>query len=505
MTELILLNFFFAFFALSLADAKYHFRRSYSSDWQNCPIKAGNQTFNITKQCILLSVPEDLLIEDQSDSYETENYQWIKYKQKHPKVFIKVNNVSQIQQIVRCAKKNNYPLAVRGGGHSYEKYSYGDHNSIVIDVRNLKNMSIDTENKTISIQAGALLGEVYYYLWENGQFGIPAGACPLVGIAGHSMGGGLGYFNRKYGVLSDNLIEIHMVNIKGKLVVANENVNEELFWALRGAGKGNFGIVTQLIFRIFDASRNVTLLEKTFSDPVLGFLNYQRWVLSNPSNLVSSSFLSQVASSKATFFIQPDSETERTSIINSINDFFNENVNNSNSTDTCENITFISMVIEFAALEGVNKPSDLLNLSSTMMQQMYFHAKSHFISNDLSEENVETLFNEFAMLPDSYRMIISQQGGAIDESDVNKTSYIHRKQLFLMQLAKISTEDPDKTPMNKFDAKTHFLYGNESFQNYIDEDMPNALEKYYGAHLHRLKEIKRKYDPDHFFCFPLSL
>src|ERR671935_3169299 len=105
----------------------------------------------------------------------------------------------------------------------------------------------------VTVGAGAHLGDVYDALAEH-DLAIPAGTCPPVGIAGVTLGGGLGILGRRYGVLSDRLIRAEIVPADGRVVEADEHHHQDLFWALRGAGGGNFGVVTSLELRTVPAS-----------------------------------------------------------------------------------------------------------------------------------------------------------------------------------------------------------------------------------------------------------
>src|ERR671910_1891874 len=200
------------------------------------------------------------------------------------------------QAIVRCANPHDAAEAIsfvqrhglehgaRGGGHSFAGHS--STRGVVIDVSPMRAVSVDGEDVTVA--AGARLGDVYDALAKY-KLAIPAGTCPPVGIAGFTLGGGLGILGRKYGVLSDRLIRAEIVLADGRVVEADEHHHEDLFWALRGAGGGNFGVVTSFELRTVPAP-NVTNFHLTWAYANTGAVidAWQRWAPNAPNELAAS-------------------------------------------------------------------------------------------------------------------------------------------------------------------------------------------------------------------------
>ena len=142
---------------------------------------------------------------------------------------------------------NGVPFSIRGGGHCYEDFSQSD--SVVLDLRGLADIKIAAGGNTVSVGAGALLGDTYAALTRTGAI-IPAGSCPQVGVAGHVQGGGYGLFARKFGLACDSLVGAEVIDAKGQILSVSESAHSDLFWALRGGGGGSFGVVTRFEFRI---------------------------------------------------------------------------------------------------------------------------------------------------------------------------------------------------------------------------------------------------------------
>ena len=163
--------------------------------------------------------------------------------------------VADVRKTVRWAKRHGVRIAARSGGHSYGGYS--STRGLVVDVGRLDQVVVDVDASTALVGAGSRLIDVYAALWEQGV-AIPAGSCPSVGIAGLALGGGHGFSSRKFGLTCDSLLAATMVSAAGKVVRCSASENEDLFWALRGGVGGNFGIVTDLTFRVHPVNEVAT-------------------------------------------------------------------------------------------------------------------------------------------------------------------------------------------------------------------------------------------------------
>jgi len=162
----------------------------------------------------------------------------------------------QIQVIVQQARSQNISITVKGGGHSYIGASSTD-KGILMDLSKMNKVTLDWLTKTMTMEAGALWGKAYRELIEGRYDGwmVNGGRCPPVGTAGFILGGGIGPFTRTLGMGSDSLIEATLVTADGSIVTVSGNDdpasdNSKLFWALRGAGAGNFGIVVEMKIRV---------------------------------------------------------------------------------------------------------------------------------------------------------------------------------------------------------------------------------------------------------------
>jgi len=165
---------------------------------------------------------------------------------KHPGMFVMCVDIADVIAAVNFGKENDLLVAVRGGGHNGGGLGLCD-DGLVIDLSGIKFVRVDTSDNTVRVGGGNLWGEVDHATHPFG-LAIPAGIISTTGVAGLTLGGGVGYLSRKYGLTIDNLLEADMVLADGSYVTVSASQNSDLFWAIRGGG-GNFGIVTSFKFQ----------------------------------------------------------------------------------------------------------------------------------------------------------------------------------------------------------------------------------------------------------------
>ena len=165
---------------------------------------------------------------------------------KHPGMIVKCVDVADVIHCVNFGRENGLLVSVRGGGHNAGGLGLCD-DGLVIDLSGIKFVLVDPKEKTVKVGGGNVWGEVDHATHPFG-LAVPAGIISTTGVGGLTLGGGVGYLARKYGLTIDNLLEADMVLADGTFVTVNANQNADLFWAIRGGG-GNFGIVTSFKFQ----------------------------------------------------------------------------------------------------------------------------------------------------------------------------------------------------------------------------------------------------------------
>ena len=205
---------------------------------------------------------------------------------RRPAAIVRCAGVADVIAAVKLGRASGLPVAVRSGGHSFPGYSVAD-DALMIDLQPMKGVRVDPEKRTARVQAGVLLGELDR---ETQAFGlaVPSGIVTHTGVAGLTLGGGIGWIMRKHGLSIDQLVSVDLVTADGEFVKASADENADLFWGVRGGG-GNFGIVTEFEFRCVPLGTQVLAgpifwpMER--SGEVLRF--YRDWVAEAPDELMT--------------------------------------------------------------------------------------------------------------------------------------------------------------------------------------------------------------------------
>jgi FAD/FMN-containing dehydrogenase len=219
-------------------------------------------------------------------SYEVHRAVWNGSINRFPAVIARCAGVADVIETVRFARRTGLTAAVRSGGHSFPGLSVCD-GGVVIDLSLMTGVRVDLANRTVRAQAGIRLGELDR---ETQAFGlaVPAGIVTHTGLAGLTLGGGIGWLMRKYGLTIDQLISADVVTASGDLLKASDRENADLFWGLRGGG-GNFGIVTEFEFRLNPVGPEVLagpiIWPMEQSADVLRF--YRDWITDVPDDLTT--------------------------------------------------------------------------------------------------------------------------------------------------------------------------------------------------------------------------
>jgi hypothetical protein len=226
------------------------------------------------------------LIRPDDATYDDQRRIWNGSIDRRPALIADCTGVADVISAVRFAREHEQLVAVRSGRHSYPGLGVCD-GGMVIDLGQLKGIRVDPEARTARAQAGALLGDLDR---ETQAFGlaVPAGIVTHTGLAGLTLGGGVGWLERKYGLTIDQLLSVDVVTAEGEFLRASEEENADLFWGVRGGG-GNFGIVTEFEFRLNPVGPTVLagpiMWAMEDSPKVLRF--YREWIKEVPDELTT--------------------------------------------------------------------------------------------------------------------------------------------------------------------------------------------------------------------------
>ncbi|KAJ9079381.1 hypothetical protein DSO57_1035990 [Entomophthora muscae] len=462
---------------------------------------AKNATFPGMRDCLVSEgvIPSSIAGVGDSE-YVKWNYQWNLRRPTLPRGYVRVESEADVQAAVKCGVRLGFPITVRGGGHSYEKLSMLD-GRLVVDLSKLNSIQVNEETATIG--AGALLGQVYAELWSQGKRSVPAGTCPSVGIAGHTLGGGYGLSSRKYGLMVDNVVSMRVVDARGRMLVVDKDSNSDLFFALRGAGMGSFGIVTQFTFQTFDASSLVNIVSMTYDySRVTEVMDaWQKWAVSNPQDSITATFyISSSYGITINAVVQDDTSVAET-VVQAFPSGFEQD-------EPITEKSYIDMIIQYGNSEVITDLASLAQTTPGSISQYYFKAKSVYISQPISKKGISNIARVIQGSPVDAYILLDLQGGAISHPPSN-SAFIHRKNLYSIQYANydssVESGNQGDSFLNTLQAALQPYDSGFSYQNYIDLELAYPFQRYYGKALPKLIQIKKKHDPKNIFNNPLSI
>jgi FAD/FMN-containing dehydrogenase len=425
--------------------------------------------------------------------YDEHRKVWNGSIDRRPAVISRCAGVADVRSSVRFAREHGLVVAVRAGGHSFPGLSVCD-NGMVIDLAPMKGVRVDPDARTVRAQAGVLLGELDR---ETQAFDmvVPAGIVTHTGLAGLTLGGGIGWIMRKYGLTIDQLTAVDLVTADGEFVRASEDENADLFWGVRGGG-GNFGIVTEFEFRLHPLGPNVLagpvfwLMED--APQVLRF--YRDWVADCPDELMT---IVVQRRAPALPIIPPDLVGER--VIGVVSCY-------AGSIDEGERV--LRPLKEFGSpVLDLCQPKPYLAHQS-MFDPSFRHGCWYYVrSCDVAavDDDVIDVMVDFGSRITSPVSSIAlwQMGGAVGRVGDDATAFNGRQAGFTFNI------NGNSETADGFEAEREWARGYWSalaphhtsvYVNFLMEEGEERVRHAYGAEKYdRLKTLKRKYDPTNFF------
>jgi FAD/FMN-containing dehydrogenase len=386
-------------------------------------------------------------------------------------------------------RSNGLSFAVRCGGHSYEGFSQST--DVVIDLRGMQDITVDTSAGLVTAGAGVSLYDVYQEL-ANVGYAFPAGSCPTVGIAGHSFGGGHGLLARSHGLTCDNLQQVTLIDAQANTLTASASSEPDLFWACRGGGGGSFGIATEFVFRIFPLN-NVLVFGVSWllsqSKAARLFSAWQSWAPNAPRTITSIMKLGPTAGSAISMRCIGQSVGSRTELSNALSALLS--VAAPSKPLSTQKLSFLGAVNHFSG--GLDYES------------VYMKAKSDYVLSPLSHSAIAVLLDAVSQAPvGGLAVLCDAYGGAIADPGAADTAFPRRAgtqyciQYFSSWLDPADTPSHLATVANVYAAMRPYLPG-AAYVNYCDLDLQNFADAYWSANLPRLSAVKKAYDPDNLF------
>ncbi|MEU6736199.1 FAD-binding oxidoreductase [Streptomyces physcomitrii] len=423
-----------------------------------------------------------------------------------------VAHLDDIRTTLAYARAHRIPLAIRNGGHSYAGYSSGD-GRLILDVSRLATVRVS--GKEAVVGAGAKLMDVYRGLSPRGVT-IPAGSCPTVGISGLTLGGGHGVASRAYGLTCDSLISATVMTAAGKQLTAGKDENPDLFWALRGAGGGNFGVVTELRFRTHDAPEGVSaFLSWPFSRAAAVVKAWQEWGPAQPDEIWSSLHLDNTEGGTPTVSVAAFSLGSYGDLQNAV-DRLADRVGAPARSVSLKRRAYQAAMDVYAGCSGYSDAMCHLpgetpgrNRAGALGRETYA-ARSDFFDRSLSAAGIQALLDRIqSVRGGSGAFSLTALGGAINRVDPGATAFVHRRSRFLAQYTGAWRAGSSGTTVESWLRSTHTAMrrhaSGAAYQNYIDPRLDDWRGAYYGTGAARLAQVKKKYDPERFFSFGQGL
>ncbi|HJP75294.1 MAG TPA: FAD-dependent oxidoreductase [Pseudonocardiaceae bacterium] len=392
---------------------------------------------------------------------------------------------ADVQACVAAAAASGTPIAARSGGHSYAGYSTPD-GALVVDLAGLSGITVNPDGSMV-VGAGARLIDVYSAAGNAGR-AIGAGSCPSVGIAGLTLGGGIGVLGRKFGLTCDQLTSATVVTPDGVQRTASASSEPNLFWALRGGGGGNFGIVTSFTFATAPAP-SVQIFTMQFPAGSVGSVlgGWQQWAAAAPDELWST--CNVAGGSPATCSVT--------------------------GTLIGSSSALNSHLSALAQATGVS-PSSRYVLSKSYLDAMRYFAgggkvvRESFVASSRMVTSPVADPGSIASLgagKTGLNLVFDALGGAIGRVGADATAFPYRSALASLQIYQkltISRQAATKVVGEVRDGLAGPL-GTTGYVNYIDPAMPNWGQAYYGNNLARLRQVAGQYDPHGVFSFAQAI
>jgi FAD/FMN-containing dehydrogenase len=422
---------------------------------------------------------------------------------------------TDVQRCVNFARDHGLTPTARSGGHSYGGYSTGT--GLVIDVSRLNTVDGDSDTMTAVIGTGSQLVDVYDQLSNVGML-LPGGSCPSVGIAGLTLGGGIGVVGRKYGLTCDNLVSVDTVTADGRLLTCSADRNADLYWASRGGGGGNFGIATSFTFGTHPLP---PLALFTINWPwaaaadVLG--SWQAWTATAPEELWSNCQLQSAGSDGLNVRCNGVFVGSATDLNAALQPLVAGAGTPSNQFVGPENYLH-AMLVE-AGCQDLSVAQCHLSGAGTQgtLARSSFAATSSYLSQAFSPAGVAAALAAIEQLHATVPqlgggLVFDAYGGVINAIAPDATAFVHRRQLCAVQSSvswssgdSSSTVDGAQAWLAHSATALAPFVSSAAYQNYIDPLLVDWADAYYGANLPRLVSVKRRYDPDDVFHFAQSI
>jgi len=435
------------------------------------------------------------LIQPGDEGYEENRRVWNGMIDRRPVLIARCAGPADVIEAVNFARENDLLLAVRGGGHNVAGSAVCD-GGLVIDLSRMKGIHVDPERRTVRAEGGVTIGELDH---ETQRFGLatPMGVVSETGIAGLTLGGGIGWLRRKYGLSSDNLVSVDVVTADGRFLTASASENSDLFWGIRGGG-GNFGVVTSFEYRLYPVGPEVMFCFVFYpgdrAKEVLGF--YDEYMAQAPDEVSSLGVLGRVPGME--LFPERWHGEPYAAILAMYSGDVEEGERVLRPLRSLgEPIADLSTPMPYTEVQSI--------LDEDYPEGWHYYWKS-VNANGLDDEMIERLVAHAEAAPSDHSTIdVWYQGGAMSRVEAGETAFGDRSAPILLGI-EANWEDPQYdeanvgwvreciADMRRFSDGGMYL----NFPGFLEEG-DELMRDAFGENYRRLVALKNEYDPTNFF------
>eukprot|EP01053_Blabericola_migrator_P005287 Blabericola_migrator_1__5286@NODE_2712_length_2436_cov_4_896159_g1697_i0_p1_GENE_NODE_2712_length_2436_cov_4_896159_g1697_i0NODE_2712_length_2436_cov_4_896159_g1697_i0_p1_ORF_typecomplete_len488_score63_27FAD_binding_4/PF01565_23/1_6e30BBE/PF08031_12/6e06_NODE_2712_length_2436_cov_4_896159_g1697_i0291492 len=427
--------------------------------------------------------------------------------QSSPIAVVRVKSAFDASRAVVCANLDNRIVTARSGGHSYGGYSRGMNDGLVLDMRGMGNVSVDRVNEVVEFESGVRLGYLYTVLDEAGHYIVPGGSSPGVGAMGNTLGGGRGPLSPSFGMMSDNVVSMQVVLADGTITDIDLQHHPDLFWAMRGAGIGNFAVATKIrmkIHKVTQVSWRLYYPPETFGH-VVGCAAPWTNVASTRVGLIAATEGNKVR----LWALYLGSPWEMDRALSSLEHC----IPSLKMAPTFESSSFLDVFAlynrvvhgkEFATKADIAVPPDYSEATN-------FQRTLNLEGRTWSPALGAVLDEYWAKAPSSGDIDFQYTGGMINSVPPQATAFHLRDATFSMAVTlhrdndtlAPSTERWGDNFISALRAVVPRHYRNYNRMDILDTQ--HAGSEIFGENLPLLKYVAAKYDPNNRFAFPMSV
>lgn len=426
------------------------------------------------------------LIREGHTAYEEARKIWNAMIDRRPALIVRCRGTDDVVRSVNFARDHAIPLSVRGGGHNVSGNALCE-GGLVVDLFPMKEVRVDPERHVATVEGGATLRDLDLKTQEFG-LATTGGIVSTTGVAGFTLGGGLGMLMRKHGLACDNLLGVEIVTADGRVRKANAGENRDLFWAVRGGG-GNFGVVTSFEFKLhplgkilygpvlhpIDRARDVLRFYRKFMEGAPDELQAYAGLLPSPQGAPVAAVVAAYAG--------PIEDGER--VLRPLRELGTPLVDQIHPT----------AYVDHRGLFDAFYPAGLRN-----------YWKASFLS-ELSDEAIDTMVTHYAKTPSPQTAVaLEPMGGAVARIGKDETAFAHRDAPFGIIITAAWTNPADDAAHKAWarglwQAMESFSSGGV-YVNYMEDERDEGADRVraaYGRNYERLVAVKRTYDPKNLF------